>query len=282
MKNFRGIYLYSQPENFERISEKLWEFELEGITEEENRLIIYLSEDSFLSTEEISSFLMQSGFDISGIEEFTPEIKNWNEEWEQNLRIMKIGKKIVVRPSNKPYETDLDEIVVIIDPKMSFGTGEHQTTRLVMEILENTLVTGKKVLDYGSGTAILAITAVKLGAGDVIALDNDEWCLLNGNENVELNDVKGKIEVKLGSLADLGPDKFDLILANINRHILIENAEMMLQQIQPGGTVILSGILNDDVKDILEVFSRYSKFSSTRFDKDEWSALKLENTRIYS
>ena len=128
------------------------------------------------------------------------ENKNWNEEWERKLVPIEVTERIVVRPSFKEYDAAENQIVLIIDPKMSFGTGEHQTTKLMLQLLEIYIKPDSKILDVGSGTGILSIAAAKLGAAKVIAVDNDELCYENGIENVNNNNVGKIVEVKIGEI----------------------------------------------------------------------------------
>ncbi len=136
------------------------------------------------------------------VEEHQIEQKNWNKEWEKGINVIHVSDKIVIKPTFKKYKAQPGEIVITIDPKMSFGTGEHQTTKLVLNELEKEIKGGEKVLDVGSGTAILSIAALKLGAEQAIAIDNDEWCYDNAWENAELNMVVNKIDIKTGEIKE--------------------------------------------------------------------------------
>ncbi len=207
------------------------------------------------------------------IEENEFENKNWNEEWEKNLNIIKVTDKIVIKPSFKEYIRKENEIVLTIDPKMSFGTGEHQTTKLMLSLIEKYVKPGMKVLDVGSGTAVLAIASVKLGAEKAIAIDNDEICFENGIENCKQNNVGKKVEVKIGQLNDIEEDDFDLILANIQKNVILEIADDINKRLKRNGFVILSGLLVDDENDVDK------KYTGTNFSfiekkiMDEWMGL---------
>ncbi len=151
--------------------------------------------------------------------------KNWNEEWEKSREVVHVSDKIVIKPTFKEYNPKPDEIVLTLDPKMSFGTGDHQTTKICLVFIEKYLQPGMKVLDAGSGTAILGIAAAKLGAEKVIAFDIDEWCYDNGIENTQLNNVADKVEIRKCELKDIAENNFDMIIGNIQKNILLELAE---------------------------------------------------------
>jgi ribosomal protein L11 methyltransferase len=185
------------------------------------------------------------------IEENILENRNWNKEWEESINVIEVSDKIVIKPTFREYNPKPGQIVLIIDPKMSFGTGEHQTTRLVLLLLEKYMLKGARVLDVGSGTGILAIASVKLGARNAVAIDIDEWCYDNAIENSALNDVNNSVDIRRGEIKDINETGFDLVFANIQKNILIEIAEEIYTRLKPGGIVILSGLLNDDEAEII-------------------------------
>ena len=169
-----------------------------------------------------------------------------------------------------------NEIVITIDPKMSFGTGEHQTTKLMLKLIEKYVGPGMKVLDVGSGTAVLSIVSVKLGAKKVFAIDNDELCFENGIENCRANDVDNSVEVKVGEFKDIEEKDYDVILANIQKNILIQIASDLRSKLGKNGLVILSGLIVEDEEDIINHYSKLD-FSFIQKEKmDEWIALVFE------
>ena len=167
-------------------------------------------------------------------------------------------------------------MVITIDSKMSFGTGEHQTTRLVIRLLEKYTPAGGRVLDAGTGTGVLAIAAILLGAGSAIGFDNDEWCLLNAKENTDANNLSDKIEIRLCEISGIPENNFDLILANIQKNILLPIANDIKNHLAPSGKVILSGLLLIDFDDIIGKYSSIGFRLVERMDMDEWMALVLE------
>jgi ribosomal protein L11 methyltransferase len=161
-----------------------------------------------------------------------------------------------------PYE-------IIITPKMSFGTGHHATTRLLIQQMKNIDFAGKSVLDFGTGTGVLAILAKKLGAGEVLAIDNDEWSYENTLENIAANKVNS-IVVKKGSLELAEGRKFDIILANINRHILLQYMVQMHHVLPEHGMLLMSGILDADEQIVLTE-ARHAGFKNTSvFAEGKW------------
>jgi ribosomal protein L11 methyltransferase len=176
--------------------------------------------------------------------------KNWNEVWESNFKPIEVGDKIRVRATfhepkpEFPYE-------IIIDPKMAFGTGHHDTTCLMMDTMLQSDIQGKKVLDMGCGTGILAILASKLGAGSITAIDYDMLCYKSTIENTALNQVKG-VHVICGSKEEIPDEEFDVILANINRNILIDQMDRYSEVLKPGGHIYFSGFYEHHDLDIIK------------------------------
>ena len=174
------------------------------------------------------------------------ESKNWNEEWEKNyFQPIVIGNECVIHSS---FHTNVPKALydIVIDPKMAFGTGHHETTSLVIGRLLKMDVEGKSVLDMGCGTAVLAILAAMRGAKDIVAIDIDTWCTENSLENIAMNKISG-IDVRLGGAELLEGLHFDIILANINRNILLADMEKYAACLSPGGELYMSGFYVMDI-----------------------------------
>ncbi|HBF21919.1 MAG: 50S ribosomal protein L11 methyltransferase [Owenweeksia sp.] len=172
------------------------------------------------------------------------ENKNWNEEWETYYEPIDIdGQVFIYAPFHKKPEGFLYTIEIM--PKMSFGTGHHQTTRLMSRLMLNMNLEGKKVLDMGTGTGILAILASMRGAADILAIDNFEWAVENTAENVERNHCSN-IEARLGDAELLKDLHFETVLANINRNVLLEDMKTYIKTLPIGGQLALSGFFEDD------------------------------------
>jgi len=254
VKNFFVYKIFTQPFNPELISGVFWEFEISGLVEEDDHIKIFVSEDSDISPEAIENSLnkIKSEDIISSftIERELLEDKNWNELWEQSREVIHVSDRIIIKPSFKEYLPGENEIVLTIDPKMSFGTGEHQSTKLVLKLLENYGEKGMKVLDVGSGTGILGIAAIKLGAAKAVVVDFDETCYENCKENCLVNGVADSIEILTGEINVVKENNFDLIVANIQKNVLIEIADKIKSRLKQNGKVILAGLLASDQEDI--------------------------------
>ena len=202
--------------------------------------------------------------------------KNWNEEWEKQHTPVLVeaegGKRVWVRAPFHEHRDDVD-YEIEIEPKMSFGTAHHPTTHLMLSYLTELDIAGRKVLDMGCGTAVLAILAKKRGADYVEAIDIDEWAYNNALENAQRNGVE--ITVRIGDATLLGSRRFDLIIANINRNILLADMAAYARVLQPGGTLLLSGFYESDVP----VLQQHAESLGLRLDQQKvrqsWTALRL-------
>lgn len=280
MKNFFAYKIYTKPFDPELLSGIMWEFEITGLLENDDHITVFTSDYSSANEEQFNLVLMklknEKLIKSFRIEKELLEDKNWNELWEKSREIIRVSDRIVIKPTFKEYSAKGNEIVLTIDPKMSFGTGEHQTTKLILRLLEKYVRKGMKVLDVGSGTGILAIASVKLGAAKAVAVDFDEICLENCKENCELNEVSDSVTIITGEIDDVKENDFDLILANIQKNVLLEIAEQIKLKLKSGGTVILSGLLESD-KDVIEKKYHSLGFRFIQIEKmDEWIAVAIK------
>jgi ribosomal protein L11 methyltransferase len=202
------------------------------------------------------------------------EKKNWNEAWEKNYEPIDVEGKCLIRAAfhrperNYPYE-------IIITPKMSFGTGHHQTTYLMIKAQLELDHTGKTVMDAGTGTGVLAIMASKRGAGRVEAFDIDEWSMMNSTENAQVNNCQN-IFIRQGKVSDLTfEDYFDIILANINKNILLEELHQYAAYLKPAGHLLISGFYEKDIPDLLTEAHRYSLTQVKADVRENWASLLL-------
>lgn len=204
------------------------------------------------------------------------EIKqqNWNAEWERNFHPIEVDGLCTVRAPFHPIpDTKYD---LIIEPKMSFGTGHHQTTHMMLQFLLKNDLSGKTVLDMGCGTGVLAILAEKEGAAAVDAIDVDNWCYLNAQENVVRNHTH-KVQVYQGDASLLVGKRYDVIIANINRNILLEDIPVYANCLNAGGTLFLSGFYKDDIPKIQERCEEFSLKFIENLEKNLWVAVKFIN-----
>ena len=177
--------------------------------------------------------------------------KNWNAIWESNFEPVRVGDFVGIRAHFHPTFEPAVQFEIKITPKMSFGTGHHATTFSVMQMMEHVNFIGKSVYDFGTGTGVLAILAEKLGASQVLAVDNDDWCIENANENILNNDSKVILIKKVDTAYQ--DSQFDIILANVNRHIIEANMHELTQVAHLGTDLILSGLLIEDQEDMIKL-----------------------------
>lgn len=198
--------------------------------------------------------------------------QNWNEVWEKSYEPIIVDDKCIIRAEfhqpDREYLYDL-----IITPKMSFGTGHHQTTYLMIRAQMSIDHRDKRVMDAGCGTAILSIMASKLGAREVEAFDIDEWSISNSEDNIELNGSHN-IHHQQGKLSDLHFDgRFDIILANINKNVLLDEMSQYSGYLAPQGQLLLSGFFTSDIPDLLAAAGNYGLTETSRDEKDSWASL---------
>jgi ribosomal protein L11 methyltransferase len=240
----------------------------ESFVEAEGVLLAYIP--SHLFVKEIVEPMLEA-FQVTFKYTLVPE-RNWNEDWEKHYDPVLIRDKCFVRaPFHDPFPGIQYEI--IIEPKMSFGTAHHETTSLMIELMLETDFLGRKVLDMGCGTGILAILADKLGAATVIAVDNDKWCYENALENITRNNSKN-ISVIPGDIGSLDDRVFDMILANINRNVLLEQIGAYSGMIVKGG-LILSGFYEDDIPVIRDTAEKNGFRLLKSLARNDWTALKF-------
>lgn len=204
------------------------------------------------------------------------EDKDWNEEWERNsFQPIRIGTNCVIKaPFHKLNESFKHEI--IINPKMAFGTGSHQTTYLILSTLLTLPLQDKLVLDMGCGTGVLAILSRKLGAKNVTAIDIDDWCTNNTAENCELNNIND-IEILLGDAKLLDNKHFDIIIANINRNILLMDMPQYAKALNPHGLLIISGFYTEDIPILTNQANQLNLTTIATNHKDNWAMLVLKS-----
>ena len=248
----------------------------DSFTEEAYGILGYIPKDLF-QEENLKNLWLVSHEEvrISYTYQEMPNI-NWNEEWEKNFSPINVEGKVLIRAEfHEPQNTDYE---IIIQPKMSFGTGHHATTYLMIQQMLEMDFSDKKVLDMGCGTSILAIFAKLKGAGKTTAIDIDEWSVENSKENALRNQVY--LEIQLGTAENLGKENFDIILANINRNILISDIPTYVSVLNDGGKLLLSGLCFFDVEDILEVCTAQNLTLKNKIQREEWVSLLLEKSSI--
>jgi ribosomal protein L11 methyltransferase len=201
----------------------------------------------------------------------TIDKQNWNALWESNFEPVLVDDFVGVRANFHPPFNGGVEHDIIITPKMSFGTGHHGTTYSVMQLMRGIDFANKSVFDFGTGTGLLAILAHKLGAGDILAVDNDDWCIENASENITVNNTQS-IEIQKVDNAKLNK-KFNIIIANINKNIILDNLAFLAEATVPGGVVLLSGLLVEDEPEIEAACKALGWIHQETRTRNNWIAL---------
>lgn len=251
-------------------------------------LVAQLSQEGYEAFEQdevlLKSFIQEDKFDESALihtlsaysltfEKTVLPAINWNQEWEKNFQPVIVDDFCGIRASfHEPLNGVEHEI--IITPKMSFGTGHHATTHMMIQLMRTTDLREKCVFDFGTGTGVLAILADKLGATEIVAIDNDEWSMLNATENVAANKCD-HVVVQNGSNIPASKS-FDIILANINKQVIVETIEQMTAQASNKGLVLLSGLLEADFADVHELAAANGLSLLEQRSRSGWIALKYQ------
>ena len=273
--NYLGYHFTVEPKELgsEILIAELGELPFESFTESEFGLVAYIQKQ--LWTENILEdlyILNSPEFVISyKIEEI--EQVNWNEEWEKNFEPIDVDGNCHVRaPFHPKTEAEFD---IVIEPKMSFGTGHHETTHMMIQHLLDLDVKNLKTLDMGCGTAILAILAEMKGAQPIDAIDIDNWCYLNSIENAERNNCT-HITVYEGDAALLKDKNYDLIIANINRNILLNDMQSYVDCLNSKGTLLLSGFYEEDIPAIDACCTEKGLTYLKKLQRNNWVSLKYQ------
>lgn len=267
---------------------KYIQVKIDNTTAEQNEILIaLLSENGYEGFEEgdnsLTAFIPETDYNDELLKDtlqpfqliFTKEMiaeKNWNEEWEKNFEPVLVDDFCAVRASfHQPITNVQHEI--IITPKMSFGTGHHATTYMMMKSMQAIDFTNKSVLDFGTGTGVLAILAEKLGATDIYAIDNDEWSINNGKENIDNNHCCHiRIEQK-DNLDEIG--EYDIILANINRNVLLDTMSAIATSVKQNGIVLMSGFYAEDLPLLTEAANKFRLNFVSKVDRNKWNCAKF-------
>jgi len=213
------------------------------------------------------------GFEVSySVEKL--ENKNWNEIWESNFDPVSVGDFCTVRADF--HDADLSVTHdIIINPKMAFGTGHHETTYMMIETMSELELGGKSVFDFGCGTAVLAILARKLESARTLAIDIEEESASNSNENASVNNVEG-IEIRQGVIEDLEAEKFDVVLANINRQVLLDTADLIAAHQDVGGILLVSGVMHQDEQIVEDRFVAAGYKRHSIKSRGDWLCIRYE------
>lgn len=265
MEQFISVAFKADEPTIAMLTALLMDEGFEGVEEREEETIVTIPQQNFVATTVAAIF---EKFGVSYTQE-TLQQQNWNAQWESSFEPVRVGNFAAIRASFHAPVTDVAHEIVIT-PKMSFGTGHHATTYLMMQEMAELDFKGKTVIDFGTGTGVLAILAEKLGATDVLGIDNDDWSISNAKENLAANNCSTitlqKAEEMLGAEADI-------ILANINLNVIIANSEKIKKTCKPQSVVLLSGLLLQDETEISKCLTKNGFKILKVLHRNNWIAI---------
>lgn len=269
MNHLQVTIAVTDPAGQEILIALLAELGYEGFEQQEDALLAFLPEANFDAGALEAILRLQ---DLAYTTVLLPPT-NWNEEWEKSFTPVQVGEFCAVRAHFHAHIPGVS-YELVITPKMSFGTGHHATTYMMLQAMQNLDFSGKTVLDFGTGTGVLAILAEKLGAASVLAIDNDDWSIQNAQENITENRCIHILPLKFDTLPE--NNRFDIILSNINKHVLLREMGQMGQQLKDRGVILVSGLLHEDFEDIENEAKSHQLSVSARMARGSWICLKME------
>lgn len=272
--NYYEVSISFNKKNYDELYNGLYSEGVENILEEEGVLKIYFETGDLKKINLLKQQLIEE--EIIAAKDFTVEKfenKNWNKEWENSIEPVYIKNKIIIYPSWKKEELKNHEgkILIEIDPKMSFGTGHNETTQLVLELMCDYIKGAEgRMLDFGCGTGVLSIAGIKMGIDEAVAIDIDDDSISNAKEYFKKNAVNKEINLQKSRIGDLEEYSFDIITANIIRSVITENFEHINDRLKVNGKLFLSGILNTEDQEILELLFQNDYDVEDIVNKSEW------------
>lgn len=270
--NYWQYCITTEPRHVEILLAFLGELPFDTFEETESGFNAYLPEKEDTATIETHLLAIQEKFPFR-YEKVAIAYRNWNAEWEANFQPVKVDKFCGIRADFHPFMPDV-KYEIVINPKMAFGTGHHDTTYMMIQAMRSLAFKSAKVLDYGTGTGILAILASKMGASIIDAVDIEREAYDNALENGQINNVDN-IQVYHGTLDNILDNGYDIVLANINRNIILDSLAILAEKIKRNGVLLISGILKEDAP-IMETFADDFRFTvDERYYRGDWACLKL-------
>ena len=267
-----------RPEQLELAELQLWELGATGLEERDHTTLVRPPADGHVLV--VASFPDDAAarhawselrVDYESDLSYVPH-EDWATEWRRGFGAQRIGKRLLLHPSWETVEATPKDVVLTVDPENAFGSGDHETTRLVLRVLEARLSGGERILDVGCGSGILSIAALRLGAEAAIAIDIEEAAVAVTRRNAALNAVSAGIDVSTQPLAEIG-GSYDIVLANIEKRVLVQMSDDLRARVAPGGLLVLSGILRGERDEILAAYSAMELEAS--LEEGEWLAFVL-------
>lgn len=257
----------------EILTAELSELPFDSFVTEKERLKAYIPQDALVECKaEADAILAQ--YNITESRYVQIEAQNWNALWESNFEPVDVDSRVLIRaPFHAPSSTSQFEIVIM--PKMSFGTGHHSTTKMMVQMILDSDISGKRGLDMGCGTGVLAIAACKCGAETVDAVDIDDFAFENCIENIATNGVAERITPLLGDVRAVAGHSYDFILANINRNILLGDMDAYLRMLNSGGEIFFSGFLESDIEAMCQAAAERGLELHLERHDNGWAALSF-------
>ena len=247
----------------------LSEWPFESFHDEDEKIIAYI-QDHDITADMMEFITSHQGQYYDDFELAKVPDKNWNAVWESSFNPVAVDDYCYIRAEFHGEPKKVFKHIVTISPKMAFGTGHHATTYMMLQAMSKIDFKNKSVLDFGCGTGILAIVAAKEGASKVVGVDIQPESIENSYEHAEKNDVRQNCEFYLGGLEKSGQEKFDIILANINRNVILDNFPALINRLNEGGYLLLSGIMFDDAEIISDVLRRNNMRVISTNERDQW------------
>jgi len=277
MKRYDALICRVSTEHLELLAALGQALPVTGLLEADGAVTFYFEPDTLdASVEETISAWMPEEASLT-MERSTVEEQNWNAEFEQSLEPVRVAEGLVITQSWNPApRTEPGDTVITIDPKMSFGTGHHESTRLILRLMTPMPLAERSVLDIGTGTGVLAILAALRGAGSIVAIDNNEWAVANAAENIALNAVEG-IDLRRCELDDVDHGPFDVILANIHRSVIVGLLPAIVARLgaDSEASLLTSGVLIEDYQYLLEPAREHGLLPVAEEREGEWIATRF-------
>ena len=270
--NYLKYEIETEADQIELLIGHLSVLPFEAFEEKENSIDAYLAanEDSVQVNSDLEQ--LKNRYHFSYLVTEVPD-QNWNALWESNFQPIQIKDFCYIHaPFHQPNPAV--KYNLLIEPKMAFGTGHHETTYMMIDLMEGLNFKHKSVFDYGCGTGILAIMASFLGANTIDAVDIDEWAVSNTLENATINNCNN-IRTKKGTIDTFRDQSYDIILANINRNVILATLSDLKSQLKPEGQLLISGILNVDKSIIMQCAEKLDLVANRTLTKGDWQAIEL-------